>query len=888
MTKRLLIDARQAEETRVVLLSGTRIEDFDYETENRKQLKGNVYLARVTRVEPSLQAAFVEYGGNRQGFLAFSEIHPDYYRIPIEDREALIEADSAEGDDDSDETGSDGAPETIGGEEADEEDIRPKRQVKRYKIQEVISRKQIMLVQVVKEERGNKGAALTTYLSLAGRYCVLMPNNNRGGGVSRKITNIADRKRLKTVVGGLDIQAGMAVIVRTAGAKRTKTEIARDFTYLSKLWDDIRARTLESQAPCLIHEEGDLIKRSIRDLYTSEVDEVLVEGEEAYKIARNQMKMLIPSHLKKVQKYESTHPIFQHFNVENQMDTIHSPQVTLKSGGYLVINQTEALVAIDVNSGKSTRERNIEETALKTNLEAAEELGRQLRLRDLSGLIVVDFIDMEENRNQHAVERRMKDAMRNDRARIQIGSISHFGLLEMSRQRLRLSINESISNLCPHCEGTGRVRSIDTAALQLLRSIEEEAQKGKMDELHITAHRDVVLFILNHKRSAIAEIEARFGIMVILLSDDSLIAPEYKVDRVGWQGKAQTKQQSRQPQQPRHANNNVKPDTSDPDKDEAAETEANAAPHPENDETGSEDGGVKRRRRGRRGGRRRRRRNGEDGQTGDNQTGDNQTGDNQTGENQTGDNQAASAPNGEDQAAASSTDTATDGVAANDDAAPKAKTGRGRGRGRHVAKADPAAADNVAKDTAPKDSGIADNKAPEAAAEPASDGSINTASADGNGDAAAAPKKPARRRKKPANAVKADDAQKADEVKAEDSKAEAPAKIEDSKAEADSGAEKPAKKPARARKPKAKADAGDKPEQDAAAAKPAAKKPAGKATKKAPAKVADANNAEASASNRALADAPAAREAISSAPQDVVEIGSSEPKSRRSGWWSRS
>jgi ribonuclease E len=557
--------------------------------------------------------------------------------------------------------------------------------------------------------------------------------------------------------------------------------------------------------------------------------------------------------------------------------------VTLKSGGYLVINQTEALVAIDVNSGKSTRERNIEETALKTNLEAAEELGRQLRLRDLSGLIVVDFIDMEENRNQHAVERRMKDAMRNDRARIQIGSISHFGLLEMSRQRLRLSINESISNLCPHCEGTGRVRSIDTAALQLLRSIEEEAQKGKMDELHITAHRDVVLFILNHKRSAIAEIEARFGIMVILLSDDSLIAPEYKVDRVGWQGKAQTKQQSRQPQQPRHANNNVKPDTSDPDKDEAAETEANAAPHPENDETGSEDGGAKRRRRGRRGGRRRRRRNGEDGQTGDNQTGDNQT-----GENQTGDNQAASAPNGEDQAAASSTDTATDGVAANDDAAPKAKTGRGRGRGRRVAKADPAAADNVAKDTAPKDSGIADNKAPEAAAEPASDGSINTASADGNGDAAAAPKKPARRRKKPANAVKADDAQKADEAKAEDSKAEAPAKIEDSKAEADSGAEKPAKKPARARKPKAKADAGDKPEQDAAAAKPAAKKPAGKAAKKAPAKVADANNAEASANNRAPADAPAAREAISSAPQDVVEIGSSEPKSRRSGWWSRS
>ena len=853
MTKSLLIDARQAEETRVVLLSGTRIEDFDYETENRKQLKGNVYLARVTRVEPSLQAAFVEYGGNRQGFLAFSEIHPDYYRIPIEDREALIEADSAENDDDSVEAGSDGGPETIGGEEADEEDIRPKRQVKRYKIQEVISRKQIMLVQVVKEERGNKGAALTTYLSLAGRYCVLMPNNNRGGGVSRKITNIVDRKRLKTVVGGLDIQTGMAVIVRTAGAKRTKTEIARDFTYLSKLWDDIRARTLESQAPCLIHEEGDLIKRSIRDLYTSEVDEVLVEGEEAYKIARNQMKMLIPSHLKKVQKYEGTHPIFQHFNVENQMDTIHSPQVTLKSGGYLVINQTEALVAIDVNSGKSTRERNIEETALKTNLEAAEELGRQLRLRDLSGLIVVDFIDMEENRNQHAVERRMKDAMRNDRARIQIGSISHFGLLEMSRQRLRLSINESISNLCPHCEGTGRVRSIDTAALQLLRSIEEEAQKGKMDELHITAHRDVVLFILNHKRSAVAEIEARFGLMVVLLSDDSLIAPEYKVDRVGWQGKAQAKQPSRQPQQPSHANNNFKQDTSDSDKVEAAETEANADPHPENDETSSEDGGAKRRRRGRRGGRRRRRRNGEDGQTGD--------------------NQVESSSNGEDQAAAS-TNTATDGIAANDDAAPKAKTGRGRGR--RVAKADPTAAEN-----APEGTANANNQASAATAEPASNGSLNTAAADGNGDVAAA-KKPAQRRKKPTTASKADNA------KAGDTKAE------DTKAEANGSAENPPTKPARLRKPKA--DAGDKPDRDTAAAKPAAKKPArkaakkapAKAAKKAPAKAADTNNADASANNEAPAGAPESREPISSAPQDVVEIGSNEPKSRRSGVCSRS
>ena len=516
MTKRLLIDARQPEETRVVLLSGTRIEDFDYEAKNRRQLKGNVYLARVTRVEPSLQAAFVEYGGNRQGFLAFSEIHPDYYRIPVEDREALIEAEIAENTEDESEAEADGTPETVGGDGPDDDDIRPRRQVRKYKIQEVISRKQIMLVQVVKEERGNKGAALTTYLSLAGRYCVLMPNSSRGGGVSRKITNMADRKRLKTVVGGLDVPAGMAVIVRTAGAKRTKAEIGRDYAYLSKLWDDIRSRTLESQAPSVIHEEGNLIKRSIRDLYTSEVEEILVDGEEAYKTARLHMKMLIPSHVKKVQKYEGDQPVFQRYGAENQMETIHSPQVTLKSGGYLVINQTEALVAVDVNSGRSTRERNIEETALKTNLEAADELARQLRLRDLSGLIVVDFIDMEENRNQNAVERRMKEAMRNDRARIQIGSISHFGLLEMSRQRLRLSFNESISNLCPHCEGTGRIRSIETAAMQMLRIIEEEAQKGKMDELHVTMHRDVALFILNHKRTSVADLEARYGLQIVL------------------------------------------------------------------------------------------------------------------------------------------------------------------------------------------------------------------------------------------------------------------------------------------------------------------------------------------------------------------------------------
>ena len=592
MTKRLLIDARQSEETRVVLLSGTRIEDFDYETDNRKQLKGNVYLARVTRVEPSLQAAFVEYGGNRQGFLAFSEIHPDYYRIPVEDREALVAAER-ESEEDDDAQDPDDTPETLGGEDADEEEIRPRRQIRRYKIQEVVSRKQIMLVQVVKEERGNKGAALTTYLSLAGRYCVLMPNSTRRGGVSRKITNAADRKRLKTIVGGLDVQDGMAVIVRTAGAKRTKTEIARDYAYLSKLWDEIRSRTLESQAPSLIHEEGDLVKRSIRDLYTSEVDEVLVEGDDAYKEARAQMKMLIPSHVKRVQKYEDALPIFQRYQVEQQMDTIHSPQVTLKSGGYLVINQTEALVAIDVNSGRSTRERNIEETALKTNLEAADELARQLRLRDLSGLIVVDFIDMEENKNQQAVERRMKDAMRSDRARIQIGSISHFGLLEMSRQRLRLSFNESISSVCQHCEGTGRVRSVETAALQMLRAIEDEAGKGRMEELRVTMNRDVALYILNHKREAISEMETRFGMRIVVLAGDSLMATEHEAERIGFQGNNSRKQAK-------------------PAKKEAAETEADEDSPAEAAEGDPEDEDQpKRRKRGRRGGRRRRRRGGD-------------------------------------------------------------------------------------------------------------------------------------------------------------------------------------------------------------------------------------------------------------------------------------
>ncbi len=819
MTKRLLIDGRQSEETRVVLLSGTRIEDFDYETENRKQLKGNVYLARITRVEPSLQAAFVEYGGNRQGFLAFSEIHPDYYRIPIEDREALVQA---ERDSDEDEDGAqeaDGAPETVGGEGADEDDIRPHRQVRRYKIQEVVSRKQIMLVQVVKEERGNKGAALTTYLSLAGRYCVLMPNSTRRGGVSRKITNAADRKRLKTIVGGLDVQDGMAVIVRTAGAKRTKTEIARDYAYLSKLWDEIRSKTLESQAPSLIHEEGDLVKRSIRDLYTSEVDEVLVEGEDAYKEARGQMKMLIPSHVKRVQKYEDALPIFQRYQVEQQMDTIHSPQVRLRSGGYLVINQTEALVAIDVNSGRSTRERNIEETALKTNLEAADELARQLRLRDLSGLIVVDFIDMEDNRNQQAVERRMKDAMRNDRARIQIGSISHFGLLEMSRQRLRLSFNESISSVCPHCEGSGRVRSVETAALQMLRVIEDEASKGRMDELRVTINRDVALYILNHKRDAISALEERFEMRIVILAGDSLIATEHEAERIGFQG-----------------NNNRK--QARPAKKEAAPTESSDDDTPDSqEEETSEEDQPKRRKRGRRGGRRRRRRGGE--------AGDNAV------EAASADD-AADAPANDDEPVAADS-AATEAETPSEDAEGGSGTrtrskSSGRSRGRRKGEA-VAAEDNA--DT------------PEA-----TDANKTEANPADDAETEAKPKRRTRKKAAKAAATSTDDTQSEETGAGSGPKAK-------SADEVTSEDEAPAKK--KATRAKAAKSAGT-----------AKKKAARKAAKKAAKAKSPAETPTPDSGNGADGDeATASRTPISSALQDVIEVGQNDPSTKRKGWWNR-
>lgn len=520
MSKTMLIDAAHPEETRVVVLAGNQIDDFDFESASKKQIRGNIYLAKVTRVEPSLQAGFVEYGGNRHGFLAFGEIHPDYYQIPAADREALLaeEAEQAALDEEGD---------------GDDEQVRARRAAqRRYKIQEVIRRRQIMLVQAVKEERGNKGAALTTYLSLAGRYCVLMPNTPRGGGISRKITAVGDRKRLKSVISELEVPKGMGLIIRTAGAKRTKIEIKRDYEYLLRLWDDIRERTMKSIAPSLIHEEDNLVKRAVRDLYDKDVDAILVEGEEAYREAKDFIKMLMPSHAKKVQQYKAATPLFSRMKVESQLESIHSPIVQLRSGGYIVINQTEALVAIDVNSGRSTRERSIESTALKTNLEAAEEAARQMRLRDLAGLVVLDFIDMEENRNDRAVEKKMKDALRFDRARVQMGKISGFGLLEISRQRRRTGVLEGSSHICPTCDGTGRVRSPESASLQALRSVEAAVANRK--DCEVTLHADIAtaLYLLNEKRDHLTRLVQERGLVVRVFAESDMTPGQYRFEIV--------------------------------------------------------------------------------------------------------------------------------------------------------------------------------------------------------------------------------------------------------------------------------------------------------------------------------------------------------------------
>ncbi|WP_170393945.1 Rne/Rng family ribonuclease [Ruegeria arenilitoris] len=703
MAKKMLIDATHAEETRVVVVDGNKVEEFDFESENKRQLAGNIYLAKVTRVEPSLQAAFVDYGGNRHGFLAFSEIHPDYYQIPVADREALMEeerayaeamkardeaeeakpkkrrsrsrtkaadvksddavesievsseptgmetidldegeegadlsvpegtspmdhvaetpveepSDDAEASDEveapaaeaeepataeepaaeaeeaateevsaepveetadveakdaspegeaeaesaaddnaedapaaeatktdaededeaeekprSDASAKDDSIESVADED-DSEDIRPPRKPRprRYKIQEVIKVRQVLLVQVVKEERGNKGAALTTYLSLAGRYCVLMPNTARGGGISRKITNAPDRKKLKEIAAEIDVPTGAGLIIRTAGAKRTKSEIKRDYEYLQRMWEQIRELTLKSIAPAKIYEEGDLIKRSIRDLYNREIDEVLVEGEGGYRIAKDFMKMIMPSHAKNVKRYEDALPLFARYQVESYLTGMFNPTVQLKSGGYIVIGVTEALVAIDVNSGRATKEGSIEETALKTNLEAAEEVARQLRLRDLAGLIVIDFIDMDERKNNSAVEKRLKDKLKTDRARIQVGRISGFGLMEMSRQRLRPGMLEATTQPCPSCHGTGLIRSDDNMALTILRQIEEEGTRRRSREVLVRCPVSISNFLMNQKREHIAQIEARYGLSVRIEGDVHLVSPDFSMEK---------------------------------------------------------------------------------------------------------------------------------------------------------------------------------------------------------------------------------------------------------------------------------------------------------------------------------------------------------------------
>ena len=676
MGSKMLVDATHAEETRVVVVRGNRIEEFDFESAARKQLKGNIYLAKVTRVEPSLQAAFVEYGGNRHGFLAFSEIHPDYYQIPVADRQALLreqeEDDADEREDDADEAEASGeaqslqaseepqlasevveqedageeqaaeeasaeadtqvqeAPalgetgngvetveedaesqkiESVGAEDALEEvPRRPRRAPRRqYKIQEVIKRRQIILVQVVKEERGNKGAALTTYLSLAGRYCVLMPNTARGGGISRKITDAGDRRRLKEVARDVEVPQGMGLIVRTAGAQRTRPEIKRDFDYLMRLWENVRDLTLHSTAPALVYEEGSLIKRSIRDLYTKDVDEVFVEGEAAYREAKDFMKMLMPSHAKNVKLYKDTRPLFSKHQTESQLDALYSPTVTLPSGGYIVMNQTEALVSVDINSGKATREHNIEDTALKTNLEACDEIARQLRLRDLAGLVVIDFIDMEENRNNRAVERRLKEALKNDRARIQVGRISHFGLMEMSRQRLRPGLLEGSSRPCPHCEGRGIVRSISSCGLSVLRAIEEHLINRKAEHLTVKCTREVASYVLNEKRDNLLAIEQAYGISVFIVPSDEVKGSQAVIERAGERAITVRKVVAAPVKIDSAYEDDAEEDDGASDVETEAETEEvqpESSPETEGGEDGSDSQRGRKRRRGRRGGRR--------------------------------------------------------------------------------------------------------------------------------------------------------------------------------------------------------------------------------------------------------------------------------------------
>jgi len=952
MPKKMLIDASHAEEIRVVVVDGNKVEEFDFESENKRQLAGNIYLAKVTRVEPSLQAAFVDYGGNRHGFLAFSEIHPDYYQIPVADRQALMEEErayaeaqaakeddeskpkrrsrsrsrgkskaeearsddattsaeivgmetvdlsdddevdvsddeasspmervpetpvetpqadeAADGDDSSDDTdhhdddheeddadnkadaaSKDESIESVS-EEDDSEDLRPVRQprARRYKIQEVIKVRQILLIQVVKEERGNKGAALTTYLSLAGRYCVLMPNTARGGGISRKITNAVDRKKLKEIANEIKVPQGAGLIVRTAGAKRTRAEIKRDYEYLQRMWEQIRELTLKSIAPAKIYEEGDLIKRSIRDLYNRDIDEVFVEGERGYRIAKDFMKMIMPSHAKNVKRYEETLPLFARYQVESYLSGMFNPTVQLPSGGYIVIGVTEALVAIDVNSGRATKEGSIEQTATKTNLEAADEVARQLRLRDLAGLIVIDFIDMDERKNNAAVEKRMKDKLKTDRARIQVGRISGFGLMEMSRQRLRPGMIEATTQPCHACHGTGLIRSDDNLALSIIRQIEEEGTRRRTREVLIKAPVGIANFLMNQKREHVAQIETRYGMSVRVEGDPALVSPDFTMEKF--------KTATRNVPQVEEAVVSVSASLMDQiDEDEAealaAEEEAPEAPGTpeapearENSEPSEHnvdgDGKPKRRRRRRRSRGRGKSGNGENGENG---TDENQAENADAAQETPGDAEAAA-----DAAPAEATAEPVDAQA--DDAVeekPKKRTTRSRSRSTSAkAKAEAEGAADVDAKT-----------------------SDSVDSTEGEAPQEAKPKAKPKRTRTPKAKKVAEEEVTAAEPAADSAPAEDPA-------EAVAKEEKP-KKPRSRAKPKAKAAPKAEAEAVAEAEAPAA---AAEATPTPEAATPEPVAAE-------VAPEPAAAEPAAAEPVSEPEVAKKADKSKRKGWWS--
>jgi len=841
MATRMLIDARHREETRVAVVQNNRIEEFDFESEEHKQLKGNIYLAKVTRVEPSLQAAFVDYGGNRHGFLAFSEIHPDYYQIPKEDREKLLaeeveqakeEAQLRESEDDehiksdADKSGEEPEVEETGDADADEEphdepsvqNIRKRRGDlrRRYKIQDVIRRRQVLLVQVVKEERGNKGAALTSYLSLAGRYCVLMPNTSHGGGISRKISNASDRKRLKSVISDLKLPDTMGCIVRTAGMARTKVEIKRDFTYLARLWDEIREGTLGATAPEKIYTDSDLIKRGIRDIYNRDINEVIVEGEEGYKAAKSFMKLLMPSHARRVQQYVDTTPLFQRYQVEDQLGAMYQPVVQLKSGGYLVINPTEALVSIDINSGRSTREHNIEQTALKTNIEAAREIARQLRLRDMAGLVVIDFIDMDHRSNNRKVESALKDALKHDRARIQVGRISSFGLLEMSRQRLRTGMLEASTHECPHCEGTGLMRTASSAGLSALRMLEEEAAKGKGSKLVLTCSRDAAVYVLNSKRKELGEIEELYGVSIEVHPDRTL---EGAAMEVSASGPAPTKKVE------------IVPLVLDDDDDDIVD-------EIEEEEQSEEDRPRSRRRRGRRGGRGRRSKP-------------------QSTEGESGSDSDKKSEGESRQAAEGATDGEDDG-----DGAPRKKSRRGRRGGRRRKPA----SEGQDGETANNESGeaVAEKKDDAPIAEPVS-AEASTSEADTSETSASEetePAKPKRRRSR--KKVDAEAQPELEAAKADDEASTEPT--------VEAAPEKPKRAPRR-RSTKAAAAKVE--------AAPVAEAPAEASAEPAPAKPKRTRKKAAPAASK---DAPAVSEAP--APEAAEQSGGDDGPARR-GWWQR-